>query len=184
MAFNGTENKERHLFTILNTNARSICPKVGSFIDCYKEMDACLAVITETWLRDGQQLEDDVDDLLHGAGVGLITKNRLPNARGVAHGGVAIAFRDSVLAAKEISIDNPENYEVLAAVCTIGGHARKLICIAAYIPPNYTVARGRGCLEFLAEIVTNVKRKYREPCLLYTSPSPRDLSTSRMPSSA
>ena len=24
----------------------------------------------------------------------------------------------------------------------------------------------------------------REPCLLYTSPSPRDLSTSRMPSSA
>ena len=25
---------------------------------------------------------------------------------------------------------------------------------------------------------------YRKPCLLYTSPSPRDLSTSRMPSSA
>ena len=27
-------------------------------------------------------------------------------------------------------------------------------------------------------------RDLREPCLLYTSPSPRDLSTSRMPSSA
>ena len=26
--------------------------------------------------------------------------------------------------------------------------------------------------------------EYRETCLLYTSPSPRDLSTSRMPSSA
>ena len=26
--------------------------------------------------------------------------------------------------------------------------------------------------------------KYNKPCLLYTSPSPRDLSTSRMPSSA
>ena len=26
--------------------------------------------------------------------------------------------------------------------------------------------------------------KYGSPCLLYTSPSPRDLSTSRMPSSA
>ena len=25
---------------------------------------------------------------------------------------------------------------------------------------------------------------YNKPCLLYTSPSPRDLSTSRMPSSA
>ena len=30
----------------------------------------------------------------------------------------------------------------------------------------------------------NNKRKRLSPCLLYTSPSPRDLSTSRMPSSA
>ena len=29
-----------------------------------------------------------------------------------------------------------------------------------------------------------VQRLLQEPCLLYTSPSPRDLSTSRMPSSA
>ena len=28
------------------------------------------------------------------------------------------------------------------------------------------------------------KRRCHNPCLLYTSPSPRDLSTSRMPSSA
>ena len=28
------------------------------------------------------------------------------------------------------------------------------------------------------------KLGYGDPCLLYTSPSPRDLSTSRMPSSA
>ena len=30
----------------------------------------------------------------------------------------------------------------------------------------------------------NVEKPERCPCLLYTSPSPRDLSTSRMPSSA
>ena len=29
-----------------------------------------------------------------------------------------------------------------------------------------------------------MKTNFRKPCLLYTSPSPRDLSTSRMPSSA
>ena len=28
------------------------------------------------------------------------------------------------------------------------------------------------------------RERHGEPCLLYTSPSPRDLSTSRMPSSA
>ena len=44
----------------------------------------------------------------------------------------------------------------------------------------------------LLQLVDTVKEKQRGPkgepgvgiCLLYTSPSPRDLSTSRMPSSA
>ena len=30
-------------------------------------MDSHIAVVTETWLWDGPELEDDVDDLLHGA---------------------------------------------------------------------------------------------------------------------
>ncbi len=34
------------------------------------------------------------------------------------------------------------------------------------------------------KVVEYVDRCGREGCLLYTSPSPRDLSTSRMPSSA
>ena len=38
---------------------------------------------------------------------------------------------------------------------------------------------GKDPLEVFAAAIANCK-----PCLLYTSPSPRDLSTSRMPSSA
>ena len=38
--------------------------------------------------------------------------------------------------------------------------------------------------EMKDNTVTPGVRTYRRPCLLYTSPSPRDLSTSRMPSSA
>ena len=44
----------------------------------------------------------------------------------------------------------------------------------------------RGLLA-LPSLVRRVARRaacWRRPCLLYTSPSPRDLSTSRMPSSA
>ena len=37
--------------------------------------------------------------------------------------------------------------------------------------------------DFREEIIPSVVAQYI-PCLLYTSPSPRDLSTSRMPSSA
>ena len=46
--------------------------------------------------------------------------------------------------------------------------------------------RGAGLSDISqAEIRTDPKKgDYYVPCLLYTSPSPRDLSTSRMPSSA
>ena len=60
-----TGNKTPDWFTITNTNARSLTPKITSFIDCFKEMETHIAVVTETWLQDGAALEDDVDDLLH-----------------------------------------------------------------------------------------------------------------------
>ena len=41
---------------------------------------------------------------------------------------------------------------------------------------------GEGHIDTITETTTTVEHK--TTCLLYTSPSPRDLSTSRMPSSA
>ena len=63
-------------FNIINMNARSLCPKVNSLLDCMEELSSSLGIITETWLADGHGLEDDVDDLLHGAGLGMIYRNR------------------------------------------------------------------------------------------------------------
>ena len=45
--------------------------------------------------------------------------------------------------------------------------------------PRYTSATGENLLEGYKKL-----GKWTLGCLLYTSPSPRDLSTSRMPSSA
>ena len=64
---------------IINTNARSLCPKITSLIDCIDELEATVAVVTETWLADGEPLEKDVADLAHGAGLGLLHRNRAPN---------------------------------------------------------------------------------------------------------
>ena len=55
---------------------------------------------------------------------------------------------------------------------------------------NYLVDAGRGVLMRLAaagcgsNMLNGVMITHLHSCLLYTSPSPRDLSTSRMPSSA
>ena len=47
-------------------------------------------------------------------------------------------------------------------------------------------SRGEVITDPRSEILTNQAKVHNEinACLLYTSPSPRDLSTSRMPSSA
>ena len=76
----GTGNKNLQ-FNIINTNARSLCPKINSLIDCMEELPASLAIVTETWLSDGHGLEDDVDDLLNGAGLGICLLYTSPSPR-------------------------------------------------------------------------------------------------------
>ena len=136
---------------------------MNSFIDMFKEMEASISIITETWLKDSLELQDDVDDLLHGSGIGLITLNLRAGRRGVAHGGVAVAYRAAVIGMKQVRISNPRNFEVLVCVGSVEGRARKLVTIAAYVPPGYDVRRGKDCLNYIADAVIEVKRKYREP---------------------
>ena len=83
-------NKDEPSFTMINTNARSLCPKINSLIDCFEELGVTVGVVTETWLSDGEGLEDDVQDLAHGAGLDMLYRNRPTNDRGYSHGGVAI----------------------------------------------------------------------------------------------
>ena len=82
-------------FSIVNTNARSLCPKIRSLLDCFSELNTDIAVLTETWLSDGPTLDEDIEDLRLGAGVGLLVRNRAVGPRGHSHGGVAIAYRES-----------------------------------------------------------------------------------------
>ena len=60
-------NKIRN-FTVLNTNARSLCPKIRSLTETMEESVASMAIVTETWFRDGEGLEEGMDDLSEGEG--------------------------------------------------------------------------------------------------------------------
>ena len=50
--------------------------------------------------------------------------------------------------------------------------------------PPVTGADGTANVALMTLAVPRQSQRAQEACLLYTSPSPRDLSTSRMPSSA
>ena len=155
--------KEVKPITIVNTNARSLCPKIESLIDCLEEMDAAIGIVTETWLSDGPSLARDIADLEAGAGVSLICRNRRPGASGVAHGGVAIAFKPEECKMQEVIMDNPDNYEVLVATGTMPGFSRKVLVVAAYLPPGYDVARGRGAVQYIEDVFRELKRRFRDP---------------------
>ena len=84
MEVNVTEtnlNKD-DILTIINTNARSLCPKMDSLIDNIKELEAHIGIVTETWLSDGCGLEEDIMNFREGTGYNMLTLNRPPNNRG------------------------------------------------------------------------------------------------------
>ena len=93
--------------TLINTNARSLCPKIDSMIDNFNELDCTFAIITESWLSDGEHLENDMKDLQDGAGITMLCRNRPQNHRGVAHGGGSVWARDSRARVVPFKLHNP-----------------------------------------------------------------------------
>ena len=126
-------------------------------------MDAVIAVITETWLADGKTLDEDVTDLSLGAGIGFIYRNRPQGPSGVAHGGVAISYKNSCCRLSRLELQNPQDFEVVVAGGKINGYSRQVVVVAVYIPPNYTVGRGRDCVRYVEDVIIEIKRRYRDP---------------------
>ena len=153
-------------FTIINTNARSLRPKIASFIDCFLETSATFGVVTETWFSDGNKLDMQVENLLLGSGINALTLNRPPGNAGYSHGGVAIMSRSSTTKMKPYSFPNPDNFEVLPVTATVKTIGRKFALIAAYMPPGYTVARGKDCLQHINDLVLDIKQKLADPYIV------------------
>ena len=153
---------------IINTNARSLRPKLPSFITCFMNMALCLAVVTETWFATGSRLEIETENLLLGHGLNMKCLNRQPNASGLSHGGVAIIYRDSWARGKDYSFANPDSFEVLPLRLDFADLNRPLLVVAAYIPPGYTVMRGRACLQHINDLVLDIKNNIRDPYILIT----------------
>ena len=65
-----------------------------------------------------------------------------------------------------VKLHNPGEYEVLAASGILRGCNKRVVVVAGYIPPNYSFQRGRGCMDFIGGVVTEMKRRYDDPLLI------------------
>ena len=79
-----TDSKgEINTFNFMLTNARSLAPKLDSFIENFNERNIDLSVVTETWLQDNMGILMDGDVALSlGEGIGVIHRGRPPGMRG------------------------------------------------------------------------------------------------------
>ena len=151
---------------VINTNARSLRPKLSSLIRCFLNLSLVLAVVTETWLPGGSTLERESENLLLGHGLRLDSLSRQPAPSGVCYGGVAVITRESCTKTEPVQFPNPELYEVLPLAVKVANVRRKIYVVAAYIPPNYTVGKGRACLQHISDLVLSIKNRFPDPLIL------------------
>ena len=79
-------------FNILLANARSLLPKIDSLVDSFRNLDLSCAIITESWLRPGIKLEEEIEDFEWVERLKVIHKSRKTRAGRTAGGGVAIVL--------------------------------------------------------------------------------------------
>ena len=76
---NKQTNFKTRLFVALNTNARSLAPKMESLANCMEEIEADVAVVTETWLQD-REVEATLIDLAGEHSLDSFLRNRQEEA--------------------------------------------------------------------------------------------------------
>ena len=67
---------------LLLTNARSLSPKIDSLLDYIDELDITVAVISESWLKPGYRLDQEIDDLRRGENLDVFHHSRKPKKSG------------------------------------------------------------------------------------------------------
>ena len=65
-----------------------------------------------------------------------------------------------------MSLENPEDHEVLAAAGKFVGYSRSVVVLACYIPPNVTPERAVSCLDYIRGSVIEMKRKFDDPYII------------------
>ena len=145
-------------YKILLTNARSLSPKIESLHLYFEEHKIDVALITESWLKDGQTLDRDVIDLEHGTDLKIIYRNRPKKSVGsrVVGGGVSIVYSKSRCNLRERRIVG-NKFELVVAVGRVGKLTRGAAFFCLYMEPKMKVAEVRQVNDIIADQILQLK---------------------------
>ena len=157
---NNVRINSAHNYKYLLTNARSLSPKIESLHTAFSEHELDFALITESWLKDGQVLDKDVIDLEWGTNLKIIYKNRPKNAAGLRKvgGGVSIVYNKSRCNFRERKIRG-NKFELVMAVGRVGTVPRQVAVFCVYIEPRMKVAELASLCDTLSREILMLKAK-------------------------
>ena len=136
---------KKNIFTITLINARSLKPKLKSFRKTLDELGSDVCLVTETWLRNTDQINQSLEDFTQQTGYSFLRKDRSGERRG---GGVAVCFKSDTVNFSKAKIP-PSKHEVYAAVGRRVGQRRKIVVLVVYIPPTIMRNKIRQSLTML-----------------------------------
>ena len=145
-------------YSLLLTNACSLSPKISSLHTYFLEMQLDFAMITESWLKDGQVLDRDVIDLEWGTDLKIIYKNRpkTPAGRRKVGGGVSIIYSKSRCNLRERSIRG-NKFELVLAVGRVGKLDRQVAIFCIYLEPRIKAADMASVCELISGEILRLK---------------------------
>lgn len=103
-----------------------------------------------------------VEELDAGHGLATMPRNRSTvAANGRRYGGVAIISDKIRSNFVPFPLVNALDFEVVAATSKLKG-VGKVAVVGAYIPPNYTAARASECIEYISDVISELKRRLED----------------------
>ena len=135
---------------------RSLVPKLDSLSELHSELECDISIITETWAKDNDKINEVFNDHEDKTGYVFIRKDRVGDQRG---GGVAISYKKDLITMTRARLPR-SNFEIVAAVGRRTGQRRKVVVLALYIPPWFSAERNRKILRYINDCVILLCNRY------------------------
>ena len=154
----------RRRLCFINTNARSLGPKVESWYVCFDEKYVNFTFLTETWYQSNRSLPDILAEFSSRFSLKAIARNRstIANNGRSYGGGVAFIYREKSSKFDRFDLVNPDDHEVLATVGSVHGVKGKIFCLTVYAPPNLTTVKSRQLIDYVSDVVGEAKRTFAD----------------------
>ena len=133
-----------------------------SLLECLDEIESDVCVVTETWLRSDEKIEQAIEDFESQNGYSFIRRDRAGPKKG---GGVAICYAKDRIQMSRVRLPHMKS-ELVAAIGRRAGQRRKVAIIGVYLPPAMRIQQVRRSLREVNDAVTHVKQKYNDPYIM------------------